>query len=325
MLFPLHYNNNMPSRYVAEKDFRYILSDASSEDYVTGEITPTPYEIHNISSSYWEMSELRDKVAVDLDKSLFLHLNVQCLPAKFDSLITFFNAVSSGVYRNLPSVFALSETWLNDFNESSYVFPGYHPLIAKSRPDNSSRGGVALLIRDDLHYIDRPDLNVFIPTIFESLFITLQQHNLTIGVIYKTPDSDAAQFLSQYERTLNQLIENKDRYTLLGDFNIDLLKFNSSGIVADFVDATFSRACIPLITIPTRVDVISGSASCLDNIITNTIEPPLETGVVIEDISDHYLVFYSVPNKLTSKQRVCQKATFRNFSKNNISKLLSSC
>ena len=80
----------------------------------------------------------------------------------------------------LPAVIALSETWLNQHNETQYDISGFHPLIAKSRPDNSDRGGVAFYVRDDLDYIERPDLNLFIPFVFESLFITLKPINLTL-------------------------------------------------------------------------------------------------------------------------------------------------
>ena len=41
--------------------------------------------------------------------------------------------------------------------------------------------------------------------------------------------------------------------------------------------------------------VENSSASCIDNIITNTFIPGALSGIIVEDISDHFPVFYVLP------------------------------
>ena len=51
--------------------------------------------------------------------------------------------------------------------------PGYHNLIARCR-DNGPRGGVGLFIKETINHKIREDLSVFIPHVFESLFVEIE-------------------------------------------------------------------------------------------------------------------------------------------------------
>ena len=91
------------------------------------------------------------------------------------------------IQRNLTHVIALSETWLNRDNKSSFPIPGFHPIVSNIRQDNSSRGGVALYVPEEYNFIKRPDFDTFIPLTFESIFTTIKDINVTIGAIYRSP------------------------------------------------------------------------------------------------------------------------------------------
>ena len=56
--------------------------------------------------------------------------------------------------------------------DSRLSLPGFHELVTRCR-DDGSRGGVGLFIKDDIHFKIRDDLSVFIPHIFESIFIEI--------------------------------------------------------------------------------------------------------------------------------------------------------
>ena len=199
--------------------------------------------------------KLRDYLSPIESNTSYLHLNIQCLPAKFDSFVSFLNTLTDRKETNFPSVIALSETWLNASNCSLYDINGYHSFLSNNRTDNSSRWGVGFYLRNDIDYIERPDLTVFISNIYETLFITLEPIMLTVGVIYSTPDSNKEEFLFYFEKSLNQLKEKNEHFILLGDFNVNLLKYGSDSIATDFANLTFEQACIPLITKPTRIDI----------------------------------------------------------------------
>ena len=133
-------------------DFNQLLQEHPED------VTPSPYELNDLTCSYWSADTLAQNISQS-KSNLVLHLNTQCLPAKFDNLVTFLNLLSSN--EKLPFVLALSETWLCDFNENSFPINGFNPIVSEIRKDNSARGGVALYIREDLNFKPRPDLTIF--------------------------------------------------------------------------------------------------------------------------------------------------------------------
>ena len=76
---------------------------------------------------------------------------------------------------------------------------------------------------------------------------------------------------------------------LLGDFNIDSLKFDSEPDVFKFLDTLGSYLLKPYITLPTRIT--ERSKSLIDNIFTSSIPFSATSGNYISGISDHLMQF----------------------------------
>ena len=76
---------------------------------------------------------------------------------------------------------------------------------------------------------------------------------------------------------------------VLGDFNIDLLKAQSSTYSHDFLLTVQSCYLNPKFDKPTRVR--STSATFIDNIFVNFPEQVPVSGNIISDISDHFSQF----------------------------------
>ena len=302
-------------------DFNQIFTNQAE---IIDDVDTSPFSLNNCESKYYDTFNFSNSVVPSICNSheIFLHLNIQGLPPKYDELKTFLYNISNQPEPNLPSVIGLSETFLNGFNYTNYELFGYQPPISNYRKDNSSRGGVSLFVREGTDFIERPDLNTFVPMTFESVFITLKPSNVTVGVIYRTPDSNYREFLLYFQRTLLLLNQSKHPFFLLGDFNFDLLTYNRESSVSEFVDTIFENGCLPVITKPTRVTPTS--ASCLDNIITNKIFPNSFSGIFIEDISDHFPVFYCYPSetpRIKNDQTNKPTVPHYNLSKDNIKAL----
>ena len=76
---------------------------------------------------------------------------------------------------------------------------------------------------------------------------------------------------------------------LLGDFNIDLLKYEISDSVNNFIDTLSSNFLLPLIFLPTR---ISKTSTLIDNNFSNlTSLEETELGNVTSTFSNHLLQF----------------------------------
>ena len=307
---------------LSKLDFRHTLAESSTFDQDQDPIiVPTPYDINCVNeSNYWDPVNLCEYISSHQVGSYFLHLNIQCLPAKFDNLVTLLQSLSDNLCDNLPAVLALSETWLNQFNTSSYAISGFHPIISNYRKDNSSRGGVALFVHENLDYVERPDLSAFVPFIFESQFVTLKPSNITVGVVYRSPESPPADSLEQFEMCLNTLSLSANQFIILGDFNLNLLNFGHESAVNEFVTINFENGSIPLITKPTRVQ--HSCASCIDNILTNKVTAQSMPGILIDDTSDHFPVFHCLElNKSNDRTPNSSKQHSLNFSKKNLEKL----
>ena len=120
---------------------------------------------------------------------------------------------------------------------------------------------------------------------FETCFIEIENENknVIVGVVYRshTPIDNFIKDIEQIYAKVNS--ENKNIY-IMGDFNIDLLKVDTQRPVHEYVDLVYSYSLLPSIYKPTRIT--ASSATCIDNILTNT-ENIVQTAILLNDISDH--------------------------------------
>ena len=71
-------------------------------------------------------------------------------------------------------------------NNARLHLTGHHNLVSRCREDGPG-GGVDVFIKDNLVFKIRDDIGIFIPRIFESIFIKIintQGKNLIVGVVY---------------------------------------------------------------------------------------------------------------------------------------------
>jgi hypothetical protein len=80
---------------------------------------------------------------------------------------------------------------------------------------------------------------------FEGLFVDITQGSktVTVGVIYRPPNSNYKDFLTEFQKTVKLLPKTKT--FLMGDFNIDLLK--TTPTVEKFENMFVSEGLFPLI------------------------------------------------------------------------------
>ena len=216
----------------------------------------------------------------------------------------------------------LSETWLK-INDNSDIFniPDYTLL---SKPRTGKRGGgVGLYVTDKTSFKVRDDLVMNPVTCqYESLFIesVMHDHKIIIGVIYKPPESNTDIFVAHFSELMGIISKERKRCILMGDFNLDLIKVDTHNQTKDFVHSLYTNAFYPTISKPTRVT--DHSATLLDNIITNITGYCIKSGVLYNDISDHFPVLnlIQINSKITKKYAYIFK---RMNTANNIEKLNS--
>ena len=198
--------------------------------------------------------------------------------------------------------------------------PGYQDPIGMDT--QATKGGVLIYVKEGINYIPRPDLDIEADKQLESCFIEIinsNKPNHIIGVLYRHPIMDQAEFIHYYLQNLVGKLakENKPVY-LSGDWNFNLLQLSNHKETLDFFETMMSNLFAPSILLPTRVTTTS--ATLIDNIFTNDIQSDRRSGNLTVSISDHYPSFYIIPiDPVTNK--TSQKAKFKrdrkNFSKEN--------
>jgi hypothetical protein len=65
-------------------------------------------------------------------------------------------------------------TELFGMTEGECYLDGYYPLeFATRNGSNNSRGGVGIYVKNKYKYKQRPDLSIFIPNVFKSIFVEI--------------------------------------------------------------------------------------------------------------------------------------------------------
>ena len=184
-------------------------------------------------------------------------------------------------------VIGLTETHLNSVSERYTSIKDYKSFFNSRR--KRSWGGVALLLQPHLTCKHRPDLDVFLEGVLESLFveITDKGKNVIIGVVYRPPNSDTTVFCSKINEILSKI--KNEKLHLMGDFNLDLLKSEQHQPTADFLNDLSGKGLQPLISLPTRITSVT--STIIDNIFTNDFYRPISSGLLLTPISDHFPVF----------------------------------
>ena len=112
---------------------------------------------------------------------------------------------------------------------------------------------------------------------------------------------DAREFNNTFlQNTLEKLSCGKKDIILMGDFNIDNLKYDKNNDSAAFLDMMYENFPLPYISSPTRVTL--RSQTLIDNIFSNIIVDEIVTRNITTTISDHYAQFTLFKNKTKSQK-----------------------
>ena len=196
-----------------------------------------------------------------------------------------------------------------------------YTFLSKPRTNKRGGGGVGMFVSSGLNFKLRDDLHMNSAICgFESLFIEvkIQKNDIIVGTIYKPPDTSTVDFNVHVNDLFRTISQERKKCIIMADFNIDLLTTDTNHQTADFIHNMFTHTFCPTISKPTRIT--NYSATLIDNIITNIHEYPIKSGILYNDISDHFPVFniYKLDWQNTKKYKSIFK---RNTNLKNMTKL----
>ena len=217
-------------------------------------------------------------------------------------------------------VIALSETWHSDKNQnfSPERLEGY--LEYYGTKGSSLKSGCGFYVKENFTPIPRKDLEFQISDIgleTETCWIELVNDsgpNMLIGVFYRHPSKNNPIFMDKLKITLKKINREKKKTIICGDFNLNLLNFDTDKQSNSFLSTMFQHNFQPCITEPTRI-TNANKPSLVDNIFINTFDDP-SCGNILEHISyDHLPNFMILNHEHTNKKKSIKKRDKRNFDK----------
>ncbi len=285
------------------------VSQNSNEDFLSNSISSKYYTPSEFIASKFKTTSLG-----------IIHLNIASLSLHIDGLKMLLDLL------NHPwDVIGISETKICEEHEPliNVLIDGYDFIRTDTK---SSFGGVGLFIKHGLDYKVREDLNKSIQNVSESVFVELKYKSnktLLVGCIYRH-HSPITEFVDRFFADILTKIGKEKKKTIapLGDFNIDMLKFDNDANTGNFIDLLSSEGFRPLILQPTRVT--SDSATLIDNIFIHDLEAFSTGGNITSSISDHFPQFciLNIFDKKHKNKSVKYGRSFKNFSHDEFEKEL---
>ena len=148
-----------------------------------------------------------------------------------------------------------------------------------------------LYIGNYLSYKPRNDFCIYKTAESESIFIELintKKSNVVIGANYGHPNMD----LDESNLLLDKISKENKSIFLLGDFNVDLLKYDHHAPANEFIDSLFSHMFLPPIIQSSTVTYISKTLIVTYFIILLVLILFLETSLPQFLIISHNLLLH---------------------------------
>jgi hypothetical protein len=223
------------------------------------------------------------------------HVNIRSLNHNVDDLKQLHCSLNVKFH-----ILILTEIWNTNLDCYSNAFTDYEFIFVPV--ENSIVGGVAMYIHKSVnfrhlqHIKFTTDANNKVESIW--IEVTFQNEVINIGGIYRHPSTCTKSFLTQFENIINDF-SNSHSLAIFGDFNIDLLKYNSSTIVRDYINMIIDNGLKPLVLAPTRVT--AASSTLIDHIFIKLSSScnfdlgSVYAGNIMTDFTDHYANFLLLP------------------------------
>ena len=112
----------------------------------------------------------------------------------------------------------------------------------------TSAGGAAIYTTKTLKSIPRPDIKFNSMQLVESCWVEINPCNgkspILIGSIYRHPGANIEEFAKQLDDLIKK-VQNTYQLYILGDMNIDFLKYNSHALTEEYLDMLHSNNILP--------------------------------------------------------------------------------
>ncbi|NRB82089.1 MAG: hypothetical protein HRU38_26130 [Saccharospirillaceae bacterium] len=183
-----------------------------------------------------------------------------------------------------PSIIAIAETNIDECHKNLYQLNGYESVYLSKEQGKNKGSGIGLYIKNNINFNVLDSLSVSSQNL-QAMFIETTNTDVpqTIGIVYRLQNGSINDFYLELDKILSQLPNNN--VIITGDFNINIHQ-----PCTEFENTLFSYGFVPSISIATH-EKPGCSASCIDNILTNSYNTIQLSGVISSGVSHHLPIF----------------------------------
>jgi hypothetical protein len=297
-----------------------LVQSSAIQEFINNLNSSNAYDL--VKSDYYTTDQFNNcfKTKANVDNLSIFHLNIRSLNCNNLNLKLFLSQINTDF-----DIIALSEIWSYNIQFYANLFGSEKYDYYYEIPPESSIGGVAVYIKKTLQGNLRSDLHIsFYPNYkCENLWLEFSFLNSTyiIAAMYNHPKQKANDFFQKLEPSLHKVVRKGHPCIIVGDININLLKYSSNSDIAAYLTNIVSYNFLPIMLLPTRIT--SNSCTLIDHIylFEGTRQRPyldISCGNFICDISDHLANFILLHNRCTSKKTI--RPSTRIFSDRNKNK-----
>ena len=148
-------------------------------------------------------------------------------------------------------------------------------------------------VKDDLSINCKDVESLCVEILFENKCNTL------INILYRPPNGQIELFEKFLRYVFNIITDSNKMHHIATGFNLNLLDYENSRKVKDFLNLKYQSSIIPSINKPTQVT--RKTATAIDHILTNSfIDTTIKTDIIKSDASDHFSICLFIPSEKVS-------------------------
>ena len=279
---------------------------------------------HETGNQYYDIKEFNTLTFKNHPTTSMMHINIRRIAKNKGKLLGLLSTLKEEF-----DIIILTEIG-NDAEHyiNKNFLPHYDAFI--DTPKHNRYGGTAVLIKQGYgSATTREELKMTKSCTcencaYENTWIEIKTTNneFIIGALYRHPNGNVEHFVHDMDKVLSQVPKRLSCF-LVGDMNIDLLKFKNN-LTFEYFTTLSAQNFMPFISAPTRIT--DRTSTLIDHIFVklsdNDRHASVLAGNILTDISDHLPNFLLLNDAPRSNQK--NRPFVRIFSEKNITKFKES-
>ena len=221
--------------------------------------------------------------------STFYFNNIDGFKTNFNEALVNINSI-----KTKPSLIAFCETNLKQDDIDDYEIKNYNSEHLYAKHNKSKGSGITIYYKNS-HLFQRISSLDVRNNYFECMGGRFKTNDsqFYIIVVYRY-HNNIKTFFESFMETISSY--NDKPLLIIGDFNLDLLQFDTDPIIDEFVNMMISSSLFPLINKPTNF--FRNSSTLIDHAWCNILHEDIKPYIINSSVSSHKPILTTIPTSI---------------------------